>query len=209
MIFTGFRTDIPAILRALDVAVQPSLSENLGGTIEALLMQCPTVATRVGGMVDAVLDGKTGALVDPSDPDALAKGIIRLLRDTSAAHRFGIAGRKRMLRKFTLRSTVDDLAKIYNDASEKWNSGYRPWICRMRLIVGAPLCLFIVFRYSLFDAWLLRLWDDGWRPWRRNALTVLPGRFLLYRFYAFVGRHPTNFGIRKRIKRLWRPSGPR
>ncbi|MFN8517350.1 MAG: glycosyltransferase, partial [Chloroflexia bacterium] len=49
VIFTGFRSDVQSILRDLDVAVQPSLNENLGGTIESLLMECPLVATRVGG----------------------------------------------------------------------------------------------------------------------------------------------------------------
>src|SRR5262249_11927114 len=66
VVFTGFRTDVAAVLRAIDVSVQPSLSENLGGTIESLLMECPTVATHVGGMIDSVLDGETGILVNPA-----------------------------------------------------------------------------------------------------------------------------------------------
>ncbi len=77
-------------------AVQPSLSENLGGTIESLLMECPTVATRVGGMTDSVVDGVTGVLVNPSDPESLASGILRLLRDRPSARRYGVAGRERI-----------------------------------------------------------------------------------------------------------------
>ena len=48
VVFTGYRPDVNGILRDVDVAVQASRSENLGGTIEALLMECPVVATRVG-----------------------------------------------------------------------------------------------------------------------------------------------------------------
>ena len=58
--FTGFRSDVPEVLKALDVALQASLSENLGGTIEGLLMETPMVASRVGGLTDSVIDGKTG-----------------------------------------------------------------------------------------------------------------------------------------------------
>ena len=57
--FTGYRTDVPEVLKALDATVQASLSENLGGTIEGLLMDTPMVATRVGGLIDSVVDGET------------------------------------------------------------------------------------------------------------------------------------------------------
>src|ERR1019366_3364310 len=50
VIFAGHVDDVASLLAAADVAVQCSLTENLGGTIEALLMECPVVATRVGGM---------------------------------------------------------------------------------------------------------------------------------------------------------------
>ena len=199
VIFPGFRTDIGTLLRTIDVAVQPSLSENLGGTIESLLMECPTVATRVGGMTDSVVDGVTGVLVNPSDPESLASGILRLLRDRPSARRYGVAGRERMLANFTLRRTVDALAALYQDKFRAHPGGYRPLVFAGRLVVGSMLCSVIVLRYALFDAWILPRWDQGWRPWRANALTLFPVRTWLYRFYAFVGRHPTSFGIRRRI----------
>jgi glycosyltransferase involved in cell wall biosynthesis len=202
VILTGFRTDVPAVLRALDVAVQPSLSENLGGTIESLLMACPTVATRVGGMTDSVLDGQTGVLVDPGDPTSLAGGIIRLLRDPVAAKAYAVCGRKRMLAKFTLRHTVDDLAALYRQKADELDElkvGYRPHTIFVRAITGSVLCLIIVLRYCFLDAWILPRWDQGWRPWRANALSVLPARMWFYRLYAFIGRHPTNLGIRRRV----------
>ena len=59
--FLGERKDVPELLACFDVAVQCSLLENLGGTIESLLMERPTIATRVGGMPESVRDGETGA----------------------------------------------------------------------------------------------------------------------------------------------------
>jgi glycosyltransferase involved in cell wall biosynthesis len=199
ILFTGFRTDIPAILRDIDIAVQPSLSENLGGTIESLLMQCPTVATRVGGLTDSILDGKTGVLVEPSKPASLAEGILRLLRDPTRARQYGAAGREHMLAAFTLRRTAERLAALYRRELERHKAGYRPPVVAVRLLLGSLLCLGIVTRYCLLDAWLLRLWDQGWRPWRANALAVFSGRIWLYRLYAFIGRHPPSFGLRRRV----------
>ena len=56
----------------------------------------PVVAGRSGGVVDAVLDGETGILVEPDDPDATADAILRLMRDPALARRMGEAGRQRV-----------------------------------------------------------------------------------------------------------------
>lgn len=203
VIFTGFRTDVPAVLRSLDVAVQCSLSENLGGTIESLLMECPTVATRVGGMTDSVLHRQTGFLVEPSDPKSLADGILHVLRDPASARKYSIFGRERMLEAFTLRQTVDDLAGLYQRKLQPCAAGHRRRIFAFRLVIGSVLCSLIVLRYCLLDAWVLPRWDQGWRPWRANVLSLFPARMWLSRLYAFLGRHPTNFGIRRRVKALF------
>ena len=67
VVFTGHRDDVPDVLASMDVAVQCSLSENYGGTIEALLMERPTVATRVGGMPETVrqADGSARPTIGP------------------------------------------------------------------------------------------------------------------------------------------------
>ena len=184
IIFTGFRTDVAAILAALSVSVQPSLSENLGGTIELLLMECPTVATRVGGMTDSIVDGETGVLVNPSDHEFLARGILRLLSDPIVARQYGKAGRERMLANFTLRRTVDRLADLYEQKLELLRAGYRPHVIAVRFVIGSLFCLLIVLRYALLDAWILRSWDQGWRPWRSNVLSIVPKRRWFYRLFA-------------------------
>jgi glycosyltransferase involved in cell wall biosynthesis len=192
--FTGYRTDIPAVLKALDVAVQASLSENLGGSIEALLMECPTVATRVGGLVDSVIDGQTGVLVGPGDPAELARGILQLLRDRPMAREFGRRGRRLMLDKFTLRRTVEDENLLYQALYTKAPRGYRPFRRGLRLMGGAFVGGYLAFRYVVFDGNLLPAWDAGWRPWhflafRRLALRAINVMLKPHRHGAAAASH--------------------
>ena len=111
--FPGHRHDIAEVLAALDVAVQCALTETLGGTVEALLMERPLVATRVGGMPEAVRHEQTGLLVPPADPSALAAAMERLLADRDEARRLGKTGRALMLQRFTLQRTGRDLSALY------------------------------------------------------------------------------------------------
>ena len=113
--FTGHRHDIPDVLAALDVAVQCSLSENFGGTIESLLMEVPTVATRVGGMPESVRAGQTGLLVPPSDPAALADAILTLLDDSDRARAMAREGRRLMLERFQAARTATSIAALYQE----------------------------------------------------------------------------------------------
>jgi glycosyltransferase involved in cell wall biosynthesis len=150
IVFAGFRPDVESILADLDVSVQPSLSENLGGTIESLLMECPTVASDVGGMPDSVRDGITGILVRPADPADLADGIVRLLRDRARAYRLGRAGRALMLERFTLERTVADLNAVYARLGVG-RPGYRALVSARRLIVAVPLGVYLVLRLVIVE----------------------------------------------------------
>lgn len=87
VIFIGKRSDIPAILAASDAAAVPSLSENVGGAVEPLLMERPVVASAVGGLPDVVRDGETGYLVPPRDAGALADALLHLLSLPPATRR--------------------------------------------------------------------------------------------------------------------------
>lgn len=113
VVFTGHRSDLADVLASFDVAVQCSLTEGLGGTIDALMMQRPLVATRVGGMPEAVRHEETGLLVPPADAEALAAAIERLLANRTEAQRFARAGRALMLQRFTLTRTGEDLSALY------------------------------------------------------------------------------------------------
>ena len=76
----GLRDDVETVFAAADVFVQPSLSEGLPlAVLEAMANGLPVVATRVGGIPEAVVDGKTGLLVPPGDPAALAAALAAVL----------------------------------------------------------------------------------------------------------------------------------
>ena len=75
----------------------------------------PVVAAASGGIVDMVLDGQTGLLVPPGDPDALASALADLLRHPQKAAAFGVAGRERA-REFTVSAVVTRLEAMYAEA---------------------------------------------------------------------------------------------
>lgn len=80
--FMGFKRNVRAYLTSLDVLVMPSLHEGLPYTLlEAMYSKVPVIASRVGGLAEAIEDGVTGILVPPADPSALAASIERLYRD--------------------------------------------------------------------------------------------------------------------------------
>ena len=157
IVFTGFRPDANRILREADVAVQPSLTENLGGAIEALLLERPTVVTNVGGLVDAVRDQQTGIVVRPSDPADLARGILELLQKPERAQALGRAGRQLMLQQFTMARTLSDLAGLYQRMSKEapaQRSAYRAARSIMRVVLGTPLFAYMILRLLLLDVYL-------------------------------------------------------
>jgi sugar transferase (PEP-CTERM/EpsH1 system associated) len=108
----GERDDIPAILASLDCFVLPSRAEGISNTIlEAMASRLPVIATCVGGNVELVVEGVTGELVPPADPDALARQIVRFWADPEVARRAGEAGRARAQAEFSL----DTMVKRYQD----------------------------------------------------------------------------------------------
>jgi glycosyltransferase involved in cell wall biosynthesis len=115
--FLGFRDDVPALLDAMDVFVLPSLSEGLSlALLEAMAAAKPVVATRVGGNPELVVDGETGHLVPPRDPDALATAIARVLADRAAAARLGRQARQRVLDEFSVERMVGRYEALYVEA---------------------------------------------------------------------------------------------
>ncbi len=83
------------------VLAVPSAKESFGvAALEAMADKLPVVATRVGGLPEVVEDGKTGILVPPEDPRAMADALLSLLRDRAQTVRMGEAGRARAARLF-------------------------------------------------------------------------------------------------------------
>jgi glycosyltransferase involved in cell wall biosynthesis len=94
--------DMPAAYARGALVVLPSLEEAFGRSlIEGMACGLPTVATRVGGMPEIVVDGETGLLVAPADADALADALVRLLQDGPLVDRLGAAARARAVERFS------------------------------------------------------------------------------------------------------------
>lgn len=115
VVFTGFRRDLDRIYPLIDILVRPSIAESFGNSlIEAMAFGKPVVATRVGGMPEAVIDGKTGVLVPPEDVDALAEAILMLARNPSLCWQMGATGEERVRTYFTAERVVDEVESIYD-----------------------------------------------------------------------------------------------
>ncbi|MFO0687461.1 MAG: glycosyltransferase [Myxococcota bacterium] len=110
----GLRNDVDRLLAAADVFVQPSRSEGLPlAVLEAMAAGLPVVATRVGGMGEAVVDGETGLLVEPERPDILAGALRRLLGDEALRSRLGRAGRARAEAEFSVETMARRYVALY------------------------------------------------------------------------------------------------
>lgn len=112
--FLGTRRDVPELYPNLDLVVVPSHSENVAhGAVEPLLSGVPVVATNVGGLPDLIQDGKTGWLVPPHNPAALARTILEALENKDEARRRTIEGQKLAQRLFDVERTGREVAAIY------------------------------------------------------------------------------------------------
>ena len=167
--FAGWRSNPAGVYLDLDVSVQASLADNLAGTIESLLMERPTVATRVGGLVDSIVDGETGVLVRPEDPEDLARGIKDLLRDRSRAAALGRAGRELMLSRFTLETTAPALAAIYRRRCAASSGKFRPLVSVGRLL-GATVIAGLVLARGTVDVWMFLRAQKRERLQRRSPV---------------------------------------
>lgn len=114
LIFTGVRTDIPAVLSALDVLVLSSRWEGLPNVVlEAMAVARPVVATSVDGVEGVVTSGKTGLLVPPGDSLALAQACIELINDPDLRHRLGRAGYRHVAENYSFDTMVDRYEACY------------------------------------------------------------------------------------------------
>lgn len=115
VVFPGFVEEVPEALAAFDVLACPSLrGEGLTGAVrEALAMQRPVVSTDCAGNAELVIDGETGALVPPADPERLANAIAGILEDPARAAAMAQAGRKRVLEHCTDEIRAERVEQIY------------------------------------------------------------------------------------------------
>jgi glycosyltransferase involved in cell wall biosynthesis len=98
----GFRADVPSLIGASDLLVLPSRAEPFGLVLlEAMALYKPVVATRAGGPTEIVVEGETGLLVPPLEPEPLTQAILRLLANPQTMREMGRKGYERFHDKYT------------------------------------------------------------------------------------------------------------
>lgn len=114
--FAGFRSDLGRWLGALDLLVHPALMEGLGvSLLQASAAGVPIIASRAGGMPEAVADEESGLLVPPGDAAALAAALKRLIDDPDLRRRLGAQGRARIEREFSVETMVRGNLAVYRE----------------------------------------------------------------------------------------------
>ncbi len=112
--FLGKRNDVHKILAICDIFVLASLTEAFGiSIIEAMASRKPVVASKVGGIPEAVINNESGILVPPKDPEALSKAILFLLHNKDIAIQMGQKGRNIVEDKFSLEKNIPYQCELY------------------------------------------------------------------------------------------------
>jgi glycosyltransferase involved in cell wall biosynthesis len=106
--------DLPRVFASADLVIAPTYYEDFPIRIlESLASGVPVVASRVGGIPEVVVPGRTGSLVPPGDPAALADSVARLLSDDDERRRLGEAGRRAIVDEFSWQQAGARTLELY------------------------------------------------------------------------------------------------
>jgi glycosyltransferase involved in cell wall biosynthesis len=116
VVWAGMRDDVPDLLQAMDLWVMSSLREGLPvALLEAMAAGLPIVATSVGGIPDAVTDGREARLVPPGDARALGDAIAACLDDPDLAARLGRRAQQRAGEQYSIDSVARRIETVYRE----------------------------------------------------------------------------------------------
>ena len=115
VIFTGFRKDVPDLLGAMNVFVLPSTQNEATSQVipQAMLAGVPAIASSAGGLAEVIDQGRTGLLVPPNDPDALAEAVYSIFSHPEKAARMAKAARVTALSKWTFSGMIGKTEAVY------------------------------------------------------------------------------------------------
>lgn len=117
VVFAGWRDDVAACLNAMDIFVQPSLSEAFSQVlVEAMGVGLPVIATNVGGASEVITDGVNGVLIEPDNTDAIFREAMRLAKGPAASRSIAEAGAASVRKRFTAEQMVETQYALYG----KW-----------------------------------------------------------------------------------------
>ncbi|MGE3508667.1 MAG: glycosyltransferase family 4 protein [Vicinamibacterales bacterium] len=117
-VFTGWRSDVHAIVSAMDVSIVATLTPEPAALslMEAMALGCPLIASRTGGTAEIVLDRETGLLFPPGDSEALATLVNEVFTNAALRERLAMAGRRRMVERFSLQRHLDQMVAMYRSS---------------------------------------------------------------------------------------------
>jgi glycosyltransferase involved in cell wall biosynthesis len=116
IMFLGPRSDVPQLLPAMDVLLSASHEEGFSNVIlEGMAAALPVVATNVGGNPEAVLDGETGYIVEPRNPESIAAALEKLMQDPQQARQMGEKGAQRVRAEFSYEAMIEGLEGLYEE----------------------------------------------------------------------------------------------
>jgi glycosyltransferase involved in cell wall biosynthesis len=115
--FLGFRSDVTALLQAMDVVVHCSVAAEPFGRVivESMLAGTPVVSTRGGGVDEIITDGQDGFLVPPADPPALALAVGKIIQEPDLAAKLSSAALESARERFSMEKTVGRIRQLLKD----------------------------------------------------------------------------------------------
>jgi glycosyltransferase involved in cell wall biosynthesis len=120
VIFTGFRSDVPRLLAAIDIFSHPSRQEPLGlAILEACAANLPVIACAEGGPCETIISGETGILIPPGDVKALTKAFSDLIEDPKWAKCLGNAAREHMQTHFRPEVAGEQFAQVLRQVAQQ------------------------------------------------------------------------------------------
>lgn len=123
--YIGPRSDVPDVLRSLDILVLPSERDKEAFpriVVEAMACGVPVLATAVAGVPEAVVDGETGLLVDPDDFDGFVDALRRLVTDEELRRNYGAAAVARCRALFSMEANAAAISRVYRSVSAEHSS---------------------------------------------------------------------------------------
>ena len=116
VIWAGFRSDMPRILAALDIFIQPSINEGLSlATLEAMAACKAVIATDVGGTSEIIRNNLTGLLITPGSSDSIAAAIREFLEYPEKRKMLACAGQIYVNEKFHINRMTDSYQCVYTE----------------------------------------------------------------------------------------------
>jgi L-malate glycosyltransferase len=114
VLFIGQVPNISDYLSVADLLMLPSQTESFGlAALEALACEVPVIATRVGGLVEVVLEGENGYLVEVGDIESMATRAVELLEDDAKRRRMGERGRQWALEHYNTERVIPQYIDLY------------------------------------------------------------------------------------------------